>query len=115
MYAKELAEVLDLFRGEGLRADTDPGKVQPPGLWIEQIGITWDRLSGATLNLAVWVAVKDGPRTAEALDQLLAKTIPVMRYLTGPSGAAVWQLLQLPNHPAPTPAMRIPLDVLTDQ
>lgn len=103
-------DLVTLLRAQGLRADTDPGKVNVPGAWVTVESITYQGLGLVpTLSVVVYLVTgdKDHRRAMETLAGLHNQAIPAVLI---PDGPVVPQGLILPSNPSqPLPALRVPV------
>lgn len=110
-----LAVALDELRAEltaaGVPAAVDENDVPVPGAWIAPQSVRYDRLSGSTWRVDVFLivgAMSSGPAVA-ALDALHARVVP--KVLT-PDADATVTAVALPFDPStPLPALRLPVDL----
>lgn len=116
MTGPDIGSALEWIRtqldGAGVRASSDPAKVNPPGAWLDatlaepiNLGDAW-RISANV----VLVAPDGAPAAAwRHLDQLVAKTATVLT-LVEPIEVVT---LQLPGSAAKLPALIYPVQVFT--
>lgn len=111
-----LDDLATLIKAAGVRSvETDPGKINPPGVFIKVDGIGDNLLSGVTIQTTLYLVVPDQDvrRALSALADLYNLVYPVLRSVGGPTGPIRTTGLVLPNAQTPLPSLAAPLDLLT--
>lgn len=97
-------------------ADTDPSKVQTPGVWIRFDGLGAGTLAGLAVKVtlhAVVASTGDRRRDLGAVATLHNLIKPVVESLGGPSGVITPTGLILPGSATPLPCLQVPVDLMT--
>lgn len=112
-YTCDLVATLELVRtqlaaelGEG-RAHYDPAKVNPPGVWINFLGLDALTLDGTAVRLELVLAVPSGdPKTVAGKLTPLWNT--VVELFGRPDGPTRTQATIFPDSPNPRPSLVLP-------
>lgn len=112
---EDVEQLVTLLRGvKGTGTVSDEGaEVSAPGIWVQTIGYTFNKLSGYTLNARLVLVVPDSsPRKARLeLVALLNRVLTVVK----PTGAVTARSVPLPgDEPAVLPGMAFPIDINCD-
>lgn len=114
----DVEALAELLRTGGIRSvDTDPAKVQTPGVWIAVRRVSLDNLDGVTIGLDL-VAVVPASAPRLALPKLAAlfnqvKAVLDANGLGGPDDDTRVVDVVFPGSQSPLPGLSIPLDLQT--
>ena len=102
--AQHLEEIVSELRRVGVRASTDPSKVQIPGAWVSATQIDHNRLcGGGEMTVSVYLVAPDRPAPVAhgILSGLLAKALGVIDP-TEPTATGEAVVLSQSSQPLPT-------------
>lgn len=113
-----LDTLADILRAGGIRSvDTDPAKVQTPGVWIAVRRVSLDNLDGVTIGVdLVAVVAAKAPRLAlpDLADLFnIVKAVLDDNGLGGPDEDSRLVDVVFPGSLTPLPGLSIPLDLQT--
>ncbi|MFJ1461003.1 hypothetical protein [Nocardia sp. N2S4-5] len=105
--SETMTEIVDTLRAQGIRANLDPAKLNPPCAWVQPTQIEHTLLGGGVvLTVAVWLIATDRPPdiTHAALSALLSRALVVLEP-TEPT--VINEAITLTQSGQPLPAYRI--------
>lgn len=112
-----LATLAGVLTAAGIRsADTDPAKVQAPGVWIRFDGVELDNLAGVTILATLHLVAPASTFTTvqTQLADLFNQVIPALAAIgEQPAGTTRPAGVVLPGSTTPLPALAVPLELLT--
>lgn len=107
-------QLVQLLRGAGVRADTDPAKLNLPGAWVTVEDIRPLTLGGQLQLAAVVYLIVGDTDYSRAYTQLAALYNKVVPGQLTPDGPVIAQGVVMPGNPTPLPALRVPVNLITD-
>lgn len=96
----------------------NPDEVQLPGVWLRFDAVEYGNLAGLTVKLTLHLIVANAggyARVLAALAGMLNLVKPVVAGYGGPNGPITRTAVLLSSSTQPTPALAVPLDLLTEQ
>ena len=113
----DLDELVEVLRGGGVEADTNPANLNLPGVWVAVRAVT-PAFNGLTLSVRLFAVVGNvdpadvGPEFARLYNDSRTALAAVGVQITD---TATIEGVLMPGYDQPLPALAIPLDLHTAQ
>lgn len=115
---EDLDELVELLKAAGVRSvDTEPARVNLPGVLVDVQGFELEQLAGLTIQTRLLLIAKavEFRTSTKQLQDLFNQVVPVLQTLGGPTGTTTVVAVTLPGSQSPLPALSVPFDLLTTQ